>query len=208
MDEFNNLNNNENESFAEAEKRNEQEIPQDYDPYNMPLEENEKPAQKVEYDRSYESQNRIPPDFDPYKQPIPQNIQYGGLYLDANGMPYKTGLATASLVLGIISLVLTFSFLIFIPPLGILPILGIIFGCIYKGKKQPVGKGTSTAGIICSAVSLVITVGFLAICVYAVMNCMPELMEYLKAMDPDIYEQYYNMFYNTYPEWFGGIFFR
>lgn len=210
MDEFNNLNNEneQNESLEESEKRNEQEIPQDYDPYNMPLEQEERPVKSIEYDTSYSSQNHIPPDFDPYKQPVPQNIQYGGLYLDANGMPYKTGLATASLVIGIVSLVLTFSFMIFIPPLGILPIIGIILGCVYKGKKQPVGKGTSTAGIICSAASLVLSVGFIAICVYAVMNYMPEIMEYLKAIDPDIYEQYYEMFYEMYPEWFGGIFFK
>lgn len=210
MDEFNNFNNEneQNESFAESEKRNEQEIPQDYDPYNMPLEQEEGPAKKIEYDTSYFSKERISPDFDPYKQPIPQNVQYGGLYFDANGMPYKTSLATASLVIGIVSLVLTFSFLIFVPPLGILPIIGIILGCVYKGKKQPAGKGTSTAGIICSAASLVLSVGFIAICVYAAMNYMPEIMEYLKAMDPDIYEQYYEMFYKMYPEWFGGIFFR
>ncbi|MGN1136862.1 MAG: DUF4190 domain-containing protein [Oscillospiraceae bacterium] len=224
MDEFNNNNNNnENqnfgeESFAEQERRNEQQGQYDpynspingqgqYDPYNMPLDQqNPQPApqqyQQNPYNMSYAGQHQVPPDFDPYKQPLPQNPYGGGMYFDANGMPYKTGLATASLVLGIISLVLTFTSFIFIPPLGLLPIIGIILGCVYKGKHQPVGKGASTAGIICSAVSLVLCVLFIVLCVVIFLNYMPQMMEFLKSYSPEVYEQYYDMFYDMYPEWF------
>ncbi|MGN0552480.1 MAG: hypothetical protein ACI4I1_03800 [Oscillospiraceae bacterium] len=222
MDEFNNNNNNnENqnfgeESFAEQERRSEQQG--QYDPYNMPLgQQNVNPQpmqqqyqqyqqnQQGSYDTSYAGQRQVPPNFDPYKQPLPQNPYGGGMYCDANGMPYKTGLATASLVLGIISLVLTFTSLIFIPPLGIIPIIGIILGCVYKGKHQPVGKGASTAGIICSAVSLVLCVLFLVLCVYLVMNYMPEMMDFLKSYSPEMYDEYYDMFHDMYPEWFNTV---
>lgn len=226
MDEFNNNNNNENqnfgeESFAEQERRNEQQGQYDpynspingqgqYDPYNMPLDQqNPQPApqqyQQNPYDTSYAGQRQVPPDFDPYKQPLPQNPYGGGMYFDANGMPYKTGLATASLVLGIISLVLTFTSLIFIPPLGLLPIIGIILGCVYKGKHQPVGKGASTAGIICSVISLVLCVLFLVLCVVIVLNYMPQMIEFLKSYSPEVYEQYYDMFYDVHPEWFDTV---
>lgn len=217
MDEFNN-NENKNfgeESFADKERREEQNTQQDvgsqpeqsgYDPYNMPFEQQQRtPQAQQPYNTSYanNSQQQVPPDFDPYKQPLPQGqYQYNGMYTDPNGMPYKTGLATASLVIGILSLVLTFVGIIFIPPLGLLPIVGIILGCIYKGKRYPVGKGASTAGIICSVVALVLSILFIVFIVYIVMNYMPEVMQMLKSTDPDVYQQYYDMFHDIYPEWF------
>ena len=205
MDEFNN-NNNENknfgeESFAEQERRSENvQQPQNtpYDPYNMPLEQQ---GQPVSRNTPYPINQQVPPDFDPYKQPLPQGqYQYNGMYTDPNGMPYKTGLATASLVIGILSLVLTFTGLIYLIP--ILPIVGIILGCIYKGKHYPVGKGASTAGIICSVVALVLSIIFIVFIMYIVMNYMPEVMQILKSQSPDVYQQYYDMFHDTYPEWF------
>lgn len=174
-------------------------------PYNMPNERQNNSYSP--YNNPY-GQQQIPPNYDPYKMPPPQN-PYSGVYVDEYGMPYKTGLATASLIIGIISLLLTVSFLIFIPPLGILPIIGIILGCIYKSKHQPVGKGTSTAGIVCSAVSLGLSALFLLLCVYVALNYMPELMDYLKSYSPELYDQYYDMFHDMYPEWFdnAAIFF-
>lgn len=207
MDEFNNNNNEKKnfgeESFAEQERRNENvQQPQNtpYDPYNMPLEQQ---GQPVSYNTPYPINQQVPPDFDPYKQPLPQGqYQYNGMYTDPNGMPYKTGLATASLVIGILSLVLLFTGFLFIPPLGVLPIVGIVLGCIYKGKRYPVGKGASTAGIICSVVALVLSIIFIVFIVYIVMNYMPEVMQILKSQSPDVYQQYYDMFHDTYPEWF------
>lgn len=219
MDEFNN-NENKNfgeESFAEKERREERNGQQEqyggsqtdqsgYDPYNMPFEQqqraNSDPQQP--YNMSYAGgQQQVPPDFDPYKQPLPQGqYQYNGMYTDPNGMPYKTGLATASLIIGILSLVLTFSGFIFIPPLGLLPIVGIILGCIYKGKRYPVGKGSSTAGIICSVIALILSILFLVLVVYVAMNYMPQVMEILRSSSPELYDQYYELFGDTYPEWF------
>lgn len=209
MDDFNN-NENKNfgeESFTEKERREEQngQNGQQYDPYNMPLEQQQRPAQQP-YNTSYTGyagNQQIPPDFDPYKQPLPQG-QYNGMYVGTNGMPYKTGLATASLVIGILSLVLTFSGFIFIPPLGLLPIVGIVLGCIFKSKKYPVGNGASTAGIICSVIALVLSILFIILCVYIVMNYMPQVMEMLKSYSPEVYDQYYDMFHDMYPEWFNS----
>lgn len=227
MDEFNNNNNNENEnssfkeeSFSEPNDRYDpynmpygQQQDRQNNPYNMPNDQQSNPynmpndRQSNLYNNPY-GQQQIPPNYDPYKMPPPQN-PYSEMYVDQYGMPYKTGLATASLIIGIISLLLTVSFLIFIPPLGILPIIGIILGCIYKGKHQPVGKGTSTAGIVCSAVSLGFSVLFILLCVYVALNYMPELMDYLKSYSPELYDQYYDMFHDMYPEWFdnAAIFF-
>lgn len=231
MDDFNN-NENKNfgeESFADKERREEQNsqnvndqfgssqptqnadgqfggsrpAQNGYDPYNMPFEQQGAPQPQQPYNMSYANngQQQVPPNFDPYKQPLPQNqYQYGGMYTDPNGMPYKTGLATASLVIGIISLVLTFTGMIYIVP--ILPIIGIILGCIYKGKHYPVGKGASTAGIICSVIALVLSILFIVLIVYIMMNYMPQVMELLKESDPNVYQQYYDMFHDTYPEWF------
>lgn len=225
MDDFNN-NENQNfgeESFADKERREEQNAQfgsqptqnadsqfggnrldqNGYDPYNMPFEQQRAPQPQQPYNTSYANngQQQVPPNFDPYKQPLPQGqYQYNGMYTDPSGMPYKTGLATASLVIGIISLVLTFTGMIYIVP--ILPIIGIILGCIYKGKHYPVGKGASTAGIICSVISLVLSILFIVLIVYIVMNYMPQVMELLKESDPDVYQQYYDLFHDSYPEWF------
>lgn len=207
MDEFNNNNNEKKnfgeESFAEQERRSENvQQPQNtpYDPYNMPLEQQGRPVSR---NTSYPINQQVPPDFDPYKQPLPQGqYQYNGMYTDPNGMPYKTGLATASLVIGILSLVLLFTGFLFIPPLGVLPIVGIVLGGVYKSKHYPVGKGVSTAGIICSSIALALSILFIALCIFIVMNYMPQVMEILKNQSPDVYQQYYDMFHDTYPEWF------
>lgn len=207
MDEFNNNNNEKKnfgeESFAEQERRSENvQQPQNtpYDPYNMPLEQQGRPVSR---NTPYPINQQVPPDFDPYKQPLPQGqYQYNGMYADQNGMPYKTGLATASLVIGILSLVLLFTGFLFIPPLGVLPIVGIVLGGVYKSKHYPVGKGVSTAGIICSSIALALSILFIALCIFIVMNYMPQVMEILKNQSPDVYQQYYDMFHDTYPEWF------
>lgn len=98
---------------------------------------------------------------------------------------YPTGLATASMVIGIISIVIFFGFYSF-PPLLLLPIIGIILGCVYKSKRYPVGRGSSTAGIVCSVISLVL---FIAVLILAVAN-IQYLLELIKDYDPAAYEQY------------------
>lgn len=63
----------------------------------------------------------------------------------------STGLAVASMVLGIISLVLfCIPYICF--PTGI---IGIILGAVSLGSKKG-GKGMAIAGLVCSAVSMTI----------------------------------------------------
>lgn len=67
--------------------------------------------------------------------------------------PVSEGLGTASLVLGIISLVLTFVISFFILPVAI---IGLVLGIINKRK-----KGKKIAGIILNAIAIVINVGII-----------------------------------------------
>jgi hypothetical protein len=114
----------------------------------------------------------------------PSEGGFGGSQF-AYGQPYRnypTGLATASLVLGVVSIVFCIVFT-FIVPLLILPILGIILGIVYKTKKYPVARGTSTAGIICSSIGLIIPIIIYVIIFSFIMNLGTYIDEY-KAADP------------------------
>ena len=71
--------------------------------------------------------------------------------------PVSEGLGTASLVLGIISLILTFVISFFILPVAI---IGLVLGIINKRK-----KGKKIAGIILNAIAIVINVGIILITV-------------------------------------------
>ena len=50
--------------------------------------------------------------------------------------------------------------------------------------------------------ALVLSILLMVLVVYIVMNHMPEVMQILKSQSPDVYQQYYDMFHDTYPEWF------
>jgi len=69
----------------------------------------------------------------------------------------SNGLATTSMVLGIISIVL-----VFIPIIGmiawILAPLGLILGFVAVGK--PYGRGAAIAGLICSGIGLLVCIGW------------------------------------------------
>jgi hypothetical protein len=95
---------------------------------------------------------------------------------------YSTVLAVVSLILGILS-VLGFIFLYFGLPL-IVPVLGIIFGAVYKSKHYPVGKGISTAGIVLSILSIVLAIGLI---VLIVVN-LPAILESISVTDPALYD--------------------
>lgn len=160
-----------------------------YDPYTQP----------DPYTQSAYSQQN----YDPY---APQNGGYSGY---PQQMTYPTGMAVASLVIGIVSII-SVMFMFMFPPLFVLPIVGIVLGAIYKSKHYPVGKGMSTAGIITSVVSLVIVVLIFVLAFVMVFNIMqngqmPEIMQFIKDYSPEMYEQYYNMYYEQYPEWFEGV---
>ncbi|MFI7468918.1 DUF4190 domain-containing protein [Nonomuraea sp. NPDC049646] len=83
-----------------------------------------------------------PPGAPPYGQYGPYGAQPPA--------PPGSGLATASLVLGVAS-----PFLVFVCFTGVLTaILSIVFGCVALAKR--VGRGRAIAGIVISALSLVL----------------------------------------------------
>lgn len=84
----------------------------------------------------------------------PQYQQYQPRQQEAKGM------SIASMVLGIISLVLFCIWYLSIP----LAIVGLVLGIL--GRKKG-GKGMATAGIICSIIALVLTVVFVGIFIAA-----------------------------------------
>lgn len=96
--------------------------------------------------------------------PQPQPVQPGN------------GMATASLVLGIIGLII-------FPWAFICGTLGIIFGCIAKSNGNKTGK--PTAGIVCGAIGIAIFIIFIVIAVIAAMSIYDNAMGYL---------DYYNYF--------------
>jgi hypothetical protein len=106
----------------------------------------------------------------------------------ANGEPYRnypTGLATASLVIGIVSIVFGIIIAIFVIPLGILPVIGLILGIVYKTKKYPVKRGVSTAGIICNVIGILLPIITYVLIFTVGMNILQNLDEYLT---PEEYE--------------------
>jgi hypothetical protein len=169
----------------------------DYDPYKQPYQGQYN--QQGQY-QQYGQQGQ----YRQYNQQYGQYQSFGGYNVPVGGV-YKTGLATASMVIGIISILASITFVNFIfPPLFLLPIVGIILGAVYKSKHYPVGRGTSTAGIVCSVIALVLSVAVLVIAVVLVMTKMPELMQILKDYSPETYEQYYEQFHDQYPQWFNS----
>lgn len=172
---------------------------QPQNPYNQP--QNPYNQQQNPYNQQQnlynQQQNPYNQQQNPYQQQAPygQQAAYGGYY-----QPYpqrqSTGMAVASLVLGIISILISFfSMLIF--PL-IIPLIGLILGIVYKTKHYSVGKGLSTAGIITSAIGLVLPFVLLAVMVAA----MPSLIEYIRQTSPEEYKQLYDMYSEQFPQWF------
>ncbi|MBQ7980829.1 MAG: DUF4190 domain-containing protein [Oscillospiraceae bacterium] len=160
-----------------------------------------------------------------YQQPYQQNYNYNQQNINQQGYvppqqggygyqqytPYpqqpSQGMAVASLVLGIISIV--FSLLTaMLPFLFLVPIIGIILGALHKSKHLPVGKGLSTAGIATSIIGIVLPILVYVACIALVAyfanepGFMQEYMDLLKEMSPEDYEMLYEMYGEIYPEWF------
>ncbi len=192
---------------------------QPYDPYNQPV--NPENGQPYDPYNQQPTQGAVPYTYDPYAQqnaqqgqqpydPYSQSPNYanyvqnqygGGAYAIPQRAP--EGMATASLVMGILSIV---SFItVYLPP--IFAILGIVFGCIHKSKHYPNGNGKATAGIVCSVIGLLFIVGMFALGLSLMNN--PEIMrqslEMIKEQDPETYDQLYDMYYDQFPQWFEGI---
>ena len=95
------------------------------------------------------------------------------------------GFGVASLVLGIIALVLNLT-ICCIPPIFILTIilvlLSIIFGFIGIGKKG--GRGQGVAGVICSVVAVLIVIAYFALLGLGLMGTTaPVMMEYNEMLE-------------------------
>lgn len=180
---------------------------QPQNPYNQqPDPYNQQPNQYSQQQNPYSQQpNQYNQQQNPYSQPYQQNIpQQGYAQPRGYGMPYQpyasrqqsTGMAVASLVLGIISIVCAF-FSLFIVPL-IIPLIGLILGIVYKTKHYTVGRGISTAGIITSAIGLVLPFVLLVVLVAA----MPALIEFVRQNSPEQYKELYDTYSKQFPEWF------
>lgn len=146
---------------------------------------------------------QIPPQYDPRYNP-----QYNPQSHYQQYVPYQQepsiGMAVASLVLGIVSIVFSY-FIAALPVLYVLPIIGIILGVLFKKKNMPAGKGLANAGIITSAVAIGLTIIFYLFAIYIIQNYMPEIMAYMKQVSPEDYQLFYDMFAEYYPEWFEGL---
>ena len=166
-------------------------------PYNVP-------PQNGQYQQGQNPYIMPQGDYGYNQQNIPQN---GYAAPQGYGVPYQpqqsTGMAVASLVLGIIS-ICTGLFMFSFPFLFLMPIIGIILGIVFKSKKLPVGKGMSTAGIITSVIGLVIPLALLVFVVVMLVTNGAELMQYLKQISPEQYEQLYEIYGEQFPQWFSG----
>ena len=129
-----------------------------------------------------------------------QYAQYGqNAYAGYSGIP-DTKLATASLVIGIISLI-AWPFMFVFPPLFVLPIVGLILGIVHKSKHIPEGKGTSTAGIVLSSISLALPV----IAIIIIIAMLPQMLEWLKTNSPEQYQQMYEQYHDQLPYLFNCL---
>ncbi len=174
------------------------------DPFNEDPFNEEKPAQQQppQYQQPYQQnynynqqninqQGYVPPQHDGYG--YPQYTPYP--------QPASQGMAIASLVLGIISILFA-AITAMLPFLFLVPIIGIILGALHKSKHLPVGKGLSTAGIVTSVIGIVVTILFYVLCVVLVLFYMDDMIDFIRQYSPEDYEMLYEMYGEMYPEWF------
>lgn len=166
---------------------------QNANPYNQP--QNANPYQQNPYNQSNQQ------NFNPYAQ---QGGWQGMAQVQMNAANQSTGMATASLVLGIISIIMGLPALA-LPFLFLIPIIGLILGIVYKTKHLPLGKGLSTAGIITSSIGLVLPIVFVFIAAFWLIANGAEAMEYIRQVSPELYEEYREQFGDQFPEWFTSV---
>ena len=111
---------------------------------------------------------------------------YGYPYPPSYKMPGKS-LATASMILGIISILSTILMTLYIPM--ILGSIAIVLAILSKGSKNNM-PGQATAGIVCGAGGLVVNVGiFTAALVFVFSH--PEILQETARTYDTFLEQYY-----------------
>lgn len=182
--------------------------PHNANPYNQPNggynynQSNPNPYSQQQQNVNPYQQNQQ--NFNPYVQ---QGGWQGMQQAQYNAAQQSTGMATASLVLGIISIVLGIPMLA-LPLLFLVPIIGLILGIVFKTKHLPVGRGLSTAGIITSSLGLVLPIILLVIVVIFMMSnpeFMREYMKQLKEISPEQYQKFYEQLGGQFPEWFESV---
>lgn len=94
--------------------------------------------------------------------PVGGFATYGGPGPYGSGLPSVQGLATASLVLGVIALVMFWCWFIAV----VLAVIGLPLGLVAQsrisnGSASSDGRGAAMAGIICSGIALVLSIGFI-----------------------------------------------
>ena len=174
-------------------------------PYNQQSQQNVNPYNQPAPNPYNQQQNANPYQQNPYYQQNQQNFNpYAQQGMQPLYQQTSTGMATASLVLGIISIVMGIPMMA-LPFLFLVPVIGLILGIVFKTKRLPVGKGLSTAGIITSSIGIVLPiVAVVGFSVWLVANG-PEFMAYLKENYPTYYDLFYSEFYDTFPEWFESV---
>ena len=117
------------------------------------------------------------------------------------GQKSTKGLATASMICGIVSVVLCIFDFVF-PLLFVVPIVGLVLGIVHKTKNPPDGRGMSTAGIILSVIGIILPIAFIIISV----AMLPTMLEYMQENYPDMYEQFYDQYSEQMPQYFSSLF--
>ena len=133
-------NNNENRNLEENNTHDPYNETDSYnvsDPYNVPEQMKQPEPVKQPQQTSYTQPQQAMNEYERYQQ------SYNTANVPQPGQYYPTGMATASLVMGILGLVsaITMMNYMLIIPL-VFPLLGLIFGIIHKSKHYPAGKGT------------------------------------------------------------------
>lgn len=214
MDEFNNEKNpfdeqtggdpmpNTDRSYGAPREQQENPYMQSVDPYNQQAQQNQNPYNQQgqqPYNQGYTyNQQNIP------QQGYVNPQSYGAQGYQPYPLHQSTGMAVASLVLGIISIVMALPAMGF-PALFLVPIIGLILGIVFKCKRLPVGKGISTAGIVTSAIGIIIPIAILAVMVVLLLTNGARIMEFIKEYSPEQYQEFYDLYSDQFPQWFEGI---
>lgn len=122
-----------------------------------------------------------------YSQNHSGNSPYGyPPYPPSYQMPGK-GLATAAMILGIISILSTFLMTLYIPM--ILGSIAIVLAILSKGTKKNM-PGQATAGLVCGAGGLVVNVGIFTVAMVFIFTHPEILQDMARTYDAQI-EQIY-----------------
>lgn len=121
-----------------------------------------------------------------YGQGSSGNPPYGYPYPPSYRMPGKS-LATAAMVLGIISILSTFLMTLYVPM--ILGSIAIVLAILSKGTKKNM-PGQATAGLVCGAGGLVVNVGIFTAAMVFIFTHPEFLQDMARTYDAQI-EQIY-----------------